>query len=77
MKVILLERVDRLGTLGEIVNVKDGFARNFLLPRHKALRGRGRSPLEEKTLFFLFVVVVVGSRRPPRLPGRGSRQEEG
>ena len=38
MKVILLERVDRLGTLGEIVNVKDGFARNFLLPRHKALR---------------------------------------
>jgi len=38
MKVILLERVDRLGSLGEIVNVKDGFARNFLLPRHKALR---------------------------------------
>jgi large subunit ribosomal protein L9 len=38
MKVILLERVDRLGTLGEIVNVKDGFARNFLLPRAKALR---------------------------------------
>jgi large subunit ribosomal protein L9 len=38
MKVILLERVDRLGALGETVNVKDGFARNFLLPRHKALR---------------------------------------
>ena len=38
MKVILLERVDRLGTLGEVVNVKDGFARNFLLPRSKALR---------------------------------------
>jgi large subunit ribosomal protein L9 len=38
MKVILLERVERLGALGETVNVKDGFARNFLLPRHKALR---------------------------------------
>ncbi len=38
MKVILLERVERLGALGETVNVKDGFARNYLLPRHKALR---------------------------------------
>jgi large subunit ribosomal protein L9 len=38
MKVILLERVERLGTLGDVVNVKDGFARNFLLPRAKALR---------------------------------------
>ena len=38
MKVILLERVERLGGLGDVVNVKDGFARNFLLPRHKALR---------------------------------------
>jgi large subunit ribosomal protein L9 len=38
MKVILLERVERLGGLGEVVSVKDGFARNFLLPRSKALR---------------------------------------
>ena len=38
MKVILLERVERLGGLGDTVSVKDGFARNFLLPRHKALR---------------------------------------
>ena len=38
MKVILLERVERLGALGDVVNVKDGFARNYLLPRHKALR---------------------------------------
>jgi large subunit ribosomal protein L9 len=38
MKVILLERVERLGGLGDVVNVKDGFARNFLLPRSKALR---------------------------------------
>ncbi len=38
MKVILLERVERLGSLGDVVTVKDGFARNFLLPRSKALR---------------------------------------
>ena len=38
MNVILLERVANLGQMGEIVRVKDGYARNFLLPRHKALR---------------------------------------
>ena len=41
MKVILLERVERLGGLGDVVTVKDGFARNFLLPRSKALRATG------------------------------------
>jgi len=38
MEVILLERVAKLGQMGEVVRVKDGFARNFLLPRRKALR---------------------------------------
>ena len=38
MEVILLERVAKLGQMGEKVRVKDGFARNFLLPRGKALR---------------------------------------
>ncbi|MBR0696065.1 50S ribosomal protein L9 [Bradyrhizobium lablabi] len=38
MEVILLERVAKLGQMGEIVRVKDGFARNFLLKRGKALR---------------------------------------
>jgi large subunit ribosomal protein L9 len=38
MKVILLERVEGTGVLGDVVTVKDGFARNFLLPRSKALR---------------------------------------
>lgn len=38
MEVILLERVAKLGQMGDIVKVKDGFARNFLLPRGKALR---------------------------------------
>ncbi|WEF24938.1 50S ribosomal protein L9 [Paracoccus sp. S3-43] len=38
MQVILLERVAKLGQMGEVVNVKEGFARNFLLPQGKALR---------------------------------------
>ena len=38
MQVILLERVEKLGAMGETVRVKDGYARNFLLPRGKALR---------------------------------------
>ncbi|WP_267432418.1 50S ribosomal protein L9 [Sphingomonas sp. GM_Shp_1] len=38
MDVILLERVEKLGAIGDVVTVKDGFARNFLLPRKKALR---------------------------------------
>ncbi|RJF92915.1 50S ribosomal protein L9 [Sphingomonas cavernae] len=38
MQVILLERVEKLGHIGDVVTVKDGFARNFLLPRKKALR---------------------------------------
>lgn len=38
MQVVLLERVEKLGQMGEVVKVKDGFARNFLLPRKKALR---------------------------------------
>jgi large subunit ribosomal protein L9 len=38
MEVILLERVPKLGQMGDIVRVKDGFARNFLLPKGKALR---------------------------------------
>ena len=38
MKVILLERVGRTGSIGDEVSVKDGFARNFLLPQGKALR---------------------------------------
>lgn len=38
MQVILLERIGRLGQMGDIVKVKDGYARNFLLPKGKALR---------------------------------------
>lgn len=38
MQVILLERIGRLGQMGDVVTVKDGYARNFLLPQNKALR---------------------------------------
>ncbi len=38
MQIVLLERVEKLGQIGDVVKVKPGFARNFLLPRGKALR---------------------------------------
>jgi len=38
MEIILLERIEKLGAIGDIVSVKDGYARNFLLPNKKALR---------------------------------------
>ena len=59
MQVILLERIGRLGQMGDVVNVKDGFARNFLLPQGKALRAtddnrkrfeKDRSQLEARNL---------------------------
>ena len=49
MEVILLERVEKLGQMGDVVNVKPGFARNFLLPRKKALRAtKGNRDLFEE-----------------------------
>ena len=38
MQIVLLERVEKLGQIGDVVKVKDGFARNYLLPKKKALR---------------------------------------
>ena len=38
MQIILLERIEKLGTIGDVVTVKDGYARNYLLPNKKALR---------------------------------------
>jgi large subunit ribosomal protein L9 len=43
VQVILLERVPKLGQMGEVVNVKPGFARNFLIPQGKALRATKRT----------------------------------
>ena len=59
MQIILLERVGRLGQMGDVVTVKDGFARNYLLPQGKALRAtdanrkrfeRDRAQLEARDL---------------------------
>src|ERR687898_3409400 len=38
MEIILLERIEKLGSIGDVVSVKDGYARNYLLPNKKALR---------------------------------------
>jgi large subunit ribosomal protein L9 len=43
MEVILLERVEKLGSIGDVVTVKNGFARNYLLPNNKALRANERN----------------------------------
>lgn len=54
MEVILMERIDRLGELGDVVRVKDGFARNHLLPQRKAVRAtkeaKERFELDRATL---------------------------
>jgi len=50
MEVILLERIARLGQMGEVVRVKDGFARNFLLPRGKALRATAENRKRFETM---------------------------
>ena len=43
MKIVLLERITKLGQMGDIVEVKSGFARNFLLPNGKALRATNQN----------------------------------
>jgi large subunit ribosomal protein L9 len=50
MEVILLERVGKLGQMGDVVRVKDGFARNFLLPRGKALRATDENRTRFETM---------------------------
>jgi large subunit ribosomal protein L9 len=71
MEVILLERVPRLGQMGDVVRVKDGFARNFLLPRGKALRATAenrtrfetmKTELEARSLTLKGEAVSVGEK---------------
>ena len=71
MEVILLERVAKLGQMGETVKVRDGFARNFLLPRGKALRAtkanrehfvQQRAQLEARNLERRKEAEVVGEK---------------
>jgi large subunit ribosomal protein L9 len=71
MQIILLERIGRLGQMGDVVTVKDGFARNFLLPQGKALRAteanrkrfeRDRAQLEALDLELKSEAQVVQSK---------------
>ena len=71
MEVILLERISRLGQMGDTVRVRDGFARNFLLPQGKALRATEankkrfesqRSQLEARNLELKREAEVVGEK---------------
>ena len=75
MQVILLERIGRLGQMGDVVNVKNGYARNFLLPQKKALRAtkeniarfeKDRTQLEARDLELKKEAEAV----PPHRPGR-------
>ena len=77
MEVILLERVAKLGQMGDVVRVKEGFARNFLLPKGKALRATDenrakfdsmKSHLQERNLELKGDAQTVASR----LDGRAS-----
>ena len=66
MKVILLDQVDRLGKRGDIVTVKDGYARNYLIPRGLAIQATDRSPIFEypKVLWYMSIpvsgVIMIG-----------------
>jgi large subunit ribosomal protein L9 len=71
MQVILLERIGRLGQMGDVVTVKDGFARNYLLPQGKALRAteanrkrfeRERAQLEARDLELKSEAQAVAAR---------------
>ena len=67
MQIILLERVPKLGQMGEVVTVKPGFARNFLIPRGKALRAtKARSTTSRSDGPSLRRATSSASRRPRR-----------
>ena len=64
MEVILLERVSKLGQMGEVVKVRDGYARNFLLKRGKALRATADNRAK-------YDGMKADLEARPRLQGRG------
>jgi len=67
MEVILLERVAKLGQMGDVVRVKDGFARNYLLPKGKALR----ATKDNRTRFEKMKVELEARNRGGRSGGGG------
>ena len=71
MEVILLERVAKLGQMGEVVRVKDGFARNFLLPQGKALR----ATKDNRSKFEGMKVAARGAQSRTEERGREHRRQ--
>jgi large subunit ribosomal protein L9 len=71
MDVILLERVEKLGAIGDVVKVKDGYARNFLLPNKKALRSNdaNRKVFESKTFNDATVTLIRQASNTGQLYG--------
>ncbi len=69
VELILLQRVEKLGQMGELVKVKPGFARNFLLPQKKALRAtkENRERFEQRAR-------PAGSAEPEAPRGGGARR---
>jgi large subunit ribosomal protein L9 len=81
MQVILLERIGRLGQMGDVVTVKDGFARNFLLPQGKALRAtkanRERFEKERAQLEARNLELKSGQAVAAKLRGQASSRQAG
>ena len=83
MQVILLERIGRLGQMGDVVNVKDGFARNYLLPQGKALRAteanrkrfeRDKAQLEARDLELKSEAQAVSAKLTGRASSSSARR---
>ena len=69
MEIIHLERIEKLGAIGDVVTVKDGYARNFLLPNKKALRSNNAN----KKVFEANrakIVARAASAKKPRLANK-------
>ena len=69
MDVILLERVENLGQMGDVVKVKPGYARNFLLPQKKALRANDANKAVFENQRVLCTAKISLATNPPVYSG--------
>jgi large subunit ribosomal protein L9 len=78
MEIILLERIEKLGAIGDVVKVKNGYARNFLLPNGKALRAnerRGEAQKDAKTIDGVTVQLIRQASNTGQLYGSVSARD--